>query len=134
MSGGGGTVAVGHEAMGATIALVLFVLWTSRRHLTSVFGKAFGTAPHVDDRDEIMSYRAAVITLLVGLVGMGLWLNARRDAVVAYALLRGHCLCRVFCPDPDHRRRRRRLFSDATRPGRVHSLHFWDWARGPHGG
>ena len=74
--GGGGTVAVGHEAMGATIALVLFVLWTGRRHLTSVFGKAFGTAPHVDDRNEIMSYRAAVVTLLVGLAGMGLWLNA----------------------------------------------------------
>jgi len=42
--------------MGATIALVLFVLWTSRQHLASVFGKAFGTAPHVDDRNEIMSY------------------------------------------------------------------------------
>ena len=41
---------------------------------------------------------------------------------MAHALFRGHCLCRVFCPDSDHRRRRSRLFPDSTRPGRVHRL------------
>ena len=75
-TGGGGTIAVAHEAMGATVALVLFVLWTGRRHLAAVCGKALGTRPEVEDRDEIMSYRAAVITLLLGAVGMCLWLNA----------------------------------------------------------
>ena len=75
-TGGGGTIAVGQESMGATIALVAFSLWTGRRHLRAVFGKAFGTAPQVDDEDEIMSYRAAVVTLLAGLTGMALWLNA----------------------------------------------------------
>jgi hypothetical protein len=74
--GGGGTIAVAHEAMGATVALVLFVLWTGRKHLAAVFGKALGTRPNVEDHDEIMSYRAAVATLLLGLVGMCLWLNA----------------------------------------------------------
>ena len=124
--GGGGTVAVGHEAMGATIALVLFVLWTSRRHLAAVFGKAFGTAPYVDDRDEIMSYRAAVITLLVGLIGMGLWLNASGMPLWLTPFFVGTAFAAFFALTRTIAEGGVGFSRTQLVPGRVHGLYLWD--------
>ena len=75
-AGDGGSAAVGQQAMGAMVVLALFCLWSGRRHLRDVLCKAFGRAPEVDDGEEILSYRAAVGTLLVGLTVIALWLNA----------------------------------------------------------
>ncbi|NKB70102.1 MAG: hypothetical protein GKR89_23765 [Candidatus Latescibacteria bacterium] len=65
---------MGHQMMGALIVLVVSGLWVGRRHFGRVLHKAWrGDAP-VDDSDEIMSYRAAVCGLLIGLGGMWVWL------------------------------------------------------------
>ena len=54
------------------IVFVLWGLWVGRRHLRAVFRKAFRGDAEVDDSEEIMSYRAAVLTLLGG-SGFMLW-------------------------------------------------------------
>ena len=66
---------VGYEGLGALLVLVAGVLWTAREHLQAVWLKALGRAPHVDDRDEILSYRGAVIGTLGGIAVMTLWLS-----------------------------------------------------------
>ena len=63
-----------YQGGGALIAMVLLGLWSGREHLRDVVRKAFGRGADVDDGDEIMSYRAAVVTLVAGLVGMVGWL------------------------------------------------------------
>ena len=63
-----------HQKMGAMIVLVLFGLWVGRGHLKEVLRKALGRAPDVDDSGEILSYRAALLCLVGGLVFCGLWL------------------------------------------------------------
>jgi len=65
-----------HQKMGAMIVLVLFGLWVGRRHLKDVLRKAIRNAPEVDDSGEVMSYRAALICAVGGLVFCGLWLRA----------------------------------------------------------
>ena len=63
-----------HQGFGAIIVLVLFGLWTARAHLGAVWRKAWHQDPQVDDGDEILSYRAALMGLLGSLVFMGVWL------------------------------------------------------------
>ena len=63
-----------HQGFGAIIMLVLFGLWTARSHLRQVFRKAFTGAVEVNDKDEILSYRAAVLLLLGSLTFVGIWL------------------------------------------------------------
>ena len=74
--GGGGGVRgiLAHQSIGAMTALVLFGLWIARGHLRTVFRKAFTGDASVDDSDEIMSYRTAVSGMILGLVGMSVWL------------------------------------------------------------
>ena len=64
-----------HQGQGAMIVLVLFGLWVGRRHLIEVVRRAFGRDPEVDDSGEIMSYRAAVITWIAGVLVMTAWLT-----------------------------------------------------------
>ena len=63
-----------HQGFGAILVLVLFGLWTARRHLRDVFRKAFRGDSGVDDSGEILSYRAAVWMLIGSLVFLGVWL------------------------------------------------------------
>ena len=65
---------VGYQGLGALLVLVAMVLWTGREHLKEVWLKALGRAPLVDDRDEILPYRGAVIGALGGTAVMTLWL------------------------------------------------------------
>jgi len=65
---------MGHQSMGALIVLVIAGLWVGRGHLAMVWRKAIGSDPSVDDSDEIMSYRSAVIGCGVGVIGMSVWL------------------------------------------------------------
>lgn len=55
------------QGFGGFIVLVGWGIWMARAHLKDVFGKAFGRADHVDDRNELLSYRVAVFGLLGGL-------------------------------------------------------------------
>ena len=70
----GGFPILAHQGMGAMLVLAIFGLWTARPHLRQVLRKAFYDAPQIDDSDEILSYRAAVILLFLSLTFMGLWL------------------------------------------------------------
>ena len=65
-----------YQGGGALIAMVLLGFWTGRARFKSVFAKALGRAPEVDDGDEIMSYRSAVIGLVGGSAAMCGWLWA----------------------------------------------------------
>ena len=72
--GGGVTGILAHQSIGAMIALVLFGLWIARGHLRQVLRKAFTGDASVDDSDEILSYRTAVWGVILGVVGMNVWL------------------------------------------------------------
>jgi len=63
-----------HQSMGGMIVLFLGGLWAARQHLKAVFRKAFRGDPTVDDSEEILSYRAAVIILIAGSLVMVGWL------------------------------------------------------------
>ena len=63
-----------YQGGGALIAMVLLGFWIGRAHLKAVLAKALGRAPEVDDSDEIMSYRSAVIGLVGGSIAMSIWL------------------------------------------------------------
>ena len=65
---------VAHQGMGAMIVLVIFGFWMGRRHLAQVFRKAFLNDASIDDSDEILSYRVAVLGLLVSNLFIGWWL------------------------------------------------------------
>ena len=65
---------VAHQGMGAMIVLVIFGFWMGRRHLAQVFRKAFLNDKSIDDSDEILSYRVAVLGLLVSNLFIGWWL------------------------------------------------------------
>ena len=62
------------QSLGALFALVVWGLWTARRHLATVFRKAAGRSPEVDDSDEMLPYRTAVICLVTGVVFIALWM------------------------------------------------------------
>ena len=65
---------VAHMAQGALFFLVFAGFWHGRRHLRDVLRKAFGSAPDVDDRGELLSYRTAVLGTLLGSLLALVWL------------------------------------------------------------
>ena len=67
------------------LVFALYTLWKARSHLLAVVRRTFGRGG--DDGDEIMSYRAALWTVLVGLVIMVVWLEATGIPLVAVLLL-----------------------------------------------
>ena len=60
----------GEQGAGAFLAVALFSFWSARAHLHRVWRKAFGTAPDVDDSDEPLSYRVAVLGLMASFLGL----------------------------------------------------------------
>ena len=65
-----------HQAVGAMLMLALLALWRGRDHLGDIFRKGLRGDPAISDGDEILSYRAAVLGLVGGLLVMGVWLEA----------------------------------------------------------
>jgi len=65
-----------HLGMGALLTMAVLGLWSARRHLADVFRKAFKGDPSVDDSDEILGYRAAVLICLLSAIVMIAWLVA----------------------------------------------------------
>ena len=62
------------QSFGAFIALVLWGLWTARDHLVLAFRKAIDPSlAAIDDRGEMMSYRAAFVGLVLGLAYLVAW-------------------------------------------------------------
>ena len=69
-----GPASLVHQGMGAMAVLVASGLWVGREHIAQVFRKAFSGTPEVDDDDEIISYRGAVVCLLLSTAVMIWWL------------------------------------------------------------
>ena len=92
-----------YQGGGALIAMVLLGLWTGRGHLRDVWSKALNRNANIDDDDEIMSYRAAVIGVLFGTGGIAGWLWLMGTPLwvgtlfVAVALLVFIGISRVVC-------------------------------------
>jgi len=62
-----------YQMAGALIALVVFALWRMRSHIFDILRKTFRTSSDVDDSGEVMSYRAAMLGLVIGTLIMCLW-------------------------------------------------------------
>jgi hypothetical protein len=67
---------IAHFAIGALFFLVISSFWSARSHLKDVVGKALGRRPHVDDSQELLSYRTALFGSVIGTVLAGVWLYA----------------------------------------------------------
>ncbi len=63
-----------YHSMGAMLVLFLGGLWAARRHLAVVWRKAVTGDPSIDDSQEILSYRAALIALMLGVTVIIAWL------------------------------------------------------------
>ena len=61
------------QYIGAFIVFVLYILWRERDHLLSVLRKAIQNDPAIDDSAEALSYRTAVLGVLVSAVVLGVW-------------------------------------------------------------
>ena len=62
------------QCFGALACLVVWRLWVARRHLRDVVLKALDKNHPVDDREEILSYRSAVLILSCSLIYVLFWL------------------------------------------------------------
>jgi hypothetical protein len=60
--------------MGYMLALAGYSLWIARGHLREVWNRALGRPSRLDDSDEVIPYRTAVVGLLAGTLYLGCWL------------------------------------------------------------
>ncbi len=58
------------QAAGAVLAIALVALWEARRYLGEVWRRATGRRSRLDDRDEALSYRAALLGAGLGFAGL----------------------------------------------------------------
>ncbi|MBD3184230.1 hypothetical protein GF312_18240, partial [Candidatus Poribacteria bacterium] len=68
MSGGSfsGFRSIIEQSSGAYLAVFAMAMWATRKHLWNVFKKVFGRGQDIDDSNEPISYRAAVIGMMIG--------------------------------------------------------------------
>ncbi len=66
--------ALGWQAAGAFFAFAFVGLWMGREHLKQVWRKALYNDPKVDDQNELISYRTALVAGVVGAIYLFLWL------------------------------------------------------------
>jgi hypothetical protein len=69
---GSGQPYLQNQAMGALIGISLFVLWNERRYLGAVVRKALGRSSELDDSQEPLSYRTALLGILLGVIALSL--------------------------------------------------------------
>ena len=63
-----------HQSTGAVIVFVLLGLWTARQHFVDVARKVWNPASAVDDSEELLRYRTAVIGFVASLLFVCVWL------------------------------------------------------------
>ena len=73
---GPGDPVAGLQSAGAFIALVFWTVWTARHHLVEVYRKAIKRDESIDDPNEMMTYRTAVIFLGVSLLFIAFWIRS----------------------------------------------------------
>ncbi|HID11494.1 MAG TPA: hypothetical protein EYP17_09380 [Candidatus Latescibacteria bacterium] len=66
---------VSYQAMGAMIVLVVYGLWIARGHLRDVLRRALWRGSGLDDSGEMMSYRTAIFSIVLGSTVVVLWLE-----------------------------------------------------------
>ena len=59
---------------GGFVVVVLWSVWTARRHLMAVFKHALGRPSKLNDQEEIISYRSAIFCLVASMVYIAGWL------------------------------------------------------------
>ncbi len=80
--------ALGHQGAGAFLALTLVSLWLSRGYLGEVWAKAIGKKSPLDDTDEPLPYRWAVIGLGLSVLALvGFCTAAGMNPLVALAVI-----------------------------------------------
>ena len=67
------TELMNYQGLGALLVFVAIGLWVGREHLLQVWLRFLGRPSELSDDDEIMSYRAAVIGVLMGVLVMIGW-------------------------------------------------------------
>jgi hypothetical protein len=60
--------------LGGFVMLVFWSLWTARGHLKKVFRHAMGNETDLDDTQELMKYRTAVLGLIISAIFATCWL------------------------------------------------------------
>jgi len=83
----GYNAASGWQSFGAFSFMVLWGLWMARAHLADVVKKAFSPGHSIDDSDELIRYRTALIGFVLGTVFMVAWLHAARVELKVIAVL-----------------------------------------------
>ncbi len=63
-----------HQQTGAVIVFILFGLWSARGHIRDVLNTAWNPSRGVDDSEELLRYRTAVVGFLVSFVIVCIWL------------------------------------------------------------
>jgi hypothetical protein len=64
---------VAHQMIAGIIVYAVYHLWAGKDRLRQVWRKAVSHDPRVDDRNEPLPYRAALVGLVVGLVVICIW-------------------------------------------------------------
>ena len=76
------------QTRGAFVVLVISMFWVARQHLWDVLMKAVGKKEEIDDSEEMVSYRAAVVGVVGGLVYLFIWMmQMQMDPVISALLL-----------------------------------------------
>lgn len=81
-----------HQGAGAVLVFVLYGLWAARDHLRAVFRKAWTPDTGIDDVEEVLSYRVAVLGWLGSLLFIGIWLWRSGIPLVVLPLFLFICL------------------------------------------
>ena len=80
-----------HQQMGACLIFVLYGLWIARPHLRRVWDKVW-RSDGIDDSDEALPYRFAVLGFSGGLLLAGVWLWASGIPLIVLPVFLGVCL------------------------------------------
>ncbi len=69
-----GSAVLAMMGMGYMLVLAAYSLWVGRGHLKEVWRRALGRPSALDDSEEVMSFRTAMIGIAGGLLYLGCWL------------------------------------------------------------
>jgi hypothetical protein len=78
---------VAQQMVGGILVFGVYLLWTMRGHLRAVWRSAFGGAPAADEAKEPLSYRTAMVGLIVGLLFIAAWGGAAGAGFAATMVL-----------------------------------------------
>ena len=84
MTGPGAGIAMGpsftiYQEAGGAVMLVIWLLWSMRAHLGEVFAKTFMRHSPIDDSQEPMPHRLALLGLMGAYIGLYIWFTLVAD-------------------------------------------------------